>query len=372
MKGANRYSIGVAVTLAGIALGELISPASLVMAQPTGLKDMTYVSPTWGFEIRWYSSEWTVANESSDGEADILILEDGLGSSIEFSGIPQSGSDAQSCLDGMIEEALAVPGAVDAETVLNEYGEPFTWSEPNQAYTLFQIRIPVDDALQDHAVYLECQTLVPGEAVFQRAYSGPVGVFDQWYEEIAETVEGVSLPASAWWPRTDSPGMSAGLAPLLGDWRANGDVLPGGEEEPQLLVSQVDAAGDVYVVTFENLGANPVRIDPANVVLTVSSMTESGSGLIQRPYATAWDDGQSLSADGSRVLTPGERATVQVSIAPIDDSALVCNGLLWASLEYHQPEGRPAVLVSTPVERCLEGVFPAVASAGRPILRLSR
>lgn len=372
MKRANRYSVCIAVLLAGIVLGALVTPAGLVMAQQTGLKDMTYLSPTWGFTVRWYSSEWTVGSETSNEGTDTLALQDTLGNVVGFSGVPQSGGDAQTCLDGMIEEVLAVPGAVDAETVVDELGQPFEWREPNQAYTLFQIRVPVGEVVEDHAVYLECQTLVPGEAVFQRYYFGPVGVFDQWYDDIAHTLEGVYLPASAWWPMPDSPSVWAGSAPLLGDWRANGDLVPGGEEEPQLLVGQVDAAGDVHVVTFENLGANPVSVDPANLVLTVSSMSGSGSGLIQQPYATVWDDGQSQNADGSRVLPPGERATVQVSFAPIDESAVVCNGLLWVALEYHPSNGEPAVLASTPVERCLEGTFQAQASAGRPILRLSR
>jgi len=372
MRGDNRYSLCTVVVLAGVLLGVLVAPAGHAMAQQTGLKDMTYVSPTWGFTIRWYSSEWTVASESSDTGTDILALKDSLGNSVQFSGIPQSSGDAQTCLNGMIEEVLAVPGAVDAETVLNEYGEPFAGRESNQAYTLFQVRIPVGDTLQDHAVYLECQTLVPGSAVFQRVYSGPVAVFDQRYEEIAETVEGVYLPASAWWPMPDSPGVWAGSAPLRGDWRANGALLAGGEEEPQLLVGEVDASGDMHIVTFEHFGANPVSVDPANLVLTVSSLSGAGSGLTQHPYVTVWDGGQSVNADGSRVLTPGERATVQVSIAPIDESAIVCDGLPWISLQYHEPEGGIAELASTPVERCLEGVFPASASAGRPILRLSR
>lgn len=370
MNGLNRSPLCFAVVLAGIVLGALVAPAGLVAAQQTGLKDMTYVSPTWGFAVRWYSSEWTVASESSDGGADILALQDSLGNSVKFSGIPQAGGDAQTCLDGMIEEALAVPGAVDAETVSDDFGEPFAWSEPNQAYTLFQVRIPVGDVLQDHGVYLECQTLVPGEAVFQRFYSGPVGVFDQWYDNIAETLEGVYLPASAWWLMPDSQGIWAGSAPLLDDWRTNGDLLPSAED-PQLLVGQVDAAGDVRVVTFENFGTSPVSVAPANFVLTVSALSGDGSVPIQQPYAMAWDDGQIANADGSHVLAPGERATVQVSIAPIDEAAVVCNGLPWITLEFHLPE-EVAVLASAPVARCLEDVFAAQASAGRPILRLSR
>ena len=371
MNGPDRSPLCIAVVLAGIVLAALVSPAGLIAAQQTGLKDMTYMSPTWSFTVRWYSSEWTVASESSEGRTDTLALQDTLGNFVEFSGVPQSGGDAQTCLDGMIEEALAVPGAVDAETVLDDFGEPFEWREPNQAYTLLQVRIPVGDVLQDHAVYLECQTLVPGEAIFQRFYSGPVGVFDQWYDDIAETLEGVYLPASAWWPMPDSPGVWAGSAPLLGDWRANGDLLPSAED-PQLLVGQVDAAGDVRVVTFENLGASPVSVAPASLVLTVSSLNGDGSGPTQQPYAMAWEDGQSANADGSRVLAPGERATVQVSIAPIDESAVVCDGLPWLTLEYRPPEGNLAELTSTLVESCLEETFQTSASAGRPVLRLSR
>jgi hypothetical protein len=193
----SRRTIRIAILMIALAAGLMFPSAPWILAQESALKDAVSVSPTWRYAVRWYSGEWTVVDEASDGKTDRLALQDTLGNTVSFSGSGQFYGDAATCLDDMVKQVLASPGAANPETVEGDIGMLYDLHEPEHAYTLMQVQLPVDGVLRDHVVYLECQTLVPGEAVFRRYYSGPVEVFDQWYDDIVETLEGVFLPASA-------------------------------------------------------------------------------------------------------------------------------------------------------------------------------
>jgi hypothetical protein len=381
MNRRTRCSIWITALVAALVLGFMVPSPQAVQAQESALKDMVYVSPTWGYSVRWYSSEWTIADESSDEKTDVLALQDTLGNFISFSGSPQFEGDASACLDDMVDQVLAIPGAADPETVEGDFGMPFDWREPEQAYILMQVRLPVAGVLQDHAVYLECQTLVPGEAVFQRYYSGPVAVLDQWYDDIVETLEGVFLPASAWLPNPDQEQQIwAGIAPLSGAWRTNAVILPNDQGDPQLLVGLANAAGDIRVVRFENISDEVVTVKPENLVLEVSSMREDGARPSQQPYSVTWDDGGKANEDGFRDLKPGEHATVQVAIAPVDESTIACDTAPLLVFQYVQPESdQVALIASSAMTTCFQAessaessTVGAPAAAGRPKLRLSR
>ena len=374
-----------AALLATLAVSMLLPMPPATAAQQAGLKDMVYVSPTWGYTVRWYASEWVVADESSQGETDNLTLQDALGNTVSFTGTPGFDGDAVACLDEMTATLLATPGAADPESVLGDFDAPYESREPEQAYSLMQVRLPVGGVLVDHAVYLECQTLVPGEAVFQRRYAGPVGVLDQWYDDIVETLEGVDLPASAWLPMPDQEtALWTGYAPLCSGSRTNAVMLRDEQDQPRLLVGLADAADDVRVVSFENVSDQPVTVAPANLVLDVTvfdveTMTDKSVGTPQPPYTVTWEDGGTAEADGSRVLQPGERASVQVAIAPVDTSAIPCGeGPMRPTvvLEYRDAEsGQTARLDSNALETCVESLATDITgsgASGRPKLRLSR
>ena len=377
MNSRSRRHLTITALLSAVAMWFVFPSTPRILAQESVLKDAVYVSPTWGYSVRWYSGEWTLAEESTEGQTDTLTLLDALGNTVSLSGTSRFDGDAVACLEEMVEQVLATPGAADPETVEGDFGMLYESREAEQAYTLMQVRLPVGGALQDHAVFIECQTLVPGEAVFQRYYSGPVGVFDQWYDDIVETLEGVFLPASAWLPIPDTEKQVwTGMAPLSGDWRTNASLLFDEQEDPLLLVGLADAAGDIRVVTFENVSEAPVTIEPQNFALTISAMLEETSGPSQAPYSVTWDDGVTSNPDGSRVLQPGEMATVQVAIAAVDESAVQCDARPVVVFEYRQPESdQPAAISSAATTTCAEAEatnLSAPAAAGRPKLRLSR
>jgi hypothetical protein len=214
--------------------------------------------------------------------------------------------------------------------------------------------------------------LVPGFVV-----SSPVAVLDQWYDDIVETLEGVFLPASAWLSNPDQEQqIRAGIAPLNGAWRTNAVILPNDEGDPQLLVGLADAASDIRVVRFENVSDEAVTVDPENLVLGVSSMREEAAGSSQQPYSVTWDDDSNANADGSRSLKPGEHATVQVAIAPVDESTIACDPAPLLVFQYVQPESDQGALIAsratTTCSRAESFTVGAPPTAGRPKLRLSR
>jgi hypothetical protein len=372
MVGRVRFSLRSLALLISIAIGMLL-PADHAVAQQTGLKDMIYVSPHWGYSIRWYSSEWIIGDEQSDADADLLQLTDSLGNAITYTGLEGFQGDADACLDQMVGEVVSIPGAGDVAQAEGDFGTPYEWRDASQSYTVFQIRLPVNGVLVDHAVYAECQTLVPGKAVFQRLYTGPVEVFDQYYDDIAQTLDGVFLPASAWLPMPDSEVAWAGSAPLLSTSRLNASLVPSASDA-QLLVGLVDASGDTRIVTFENVSDAPVSVDPNSLVLSVTAMTDETLPPEQRPSSIAWEDGSVANADGTRALAPGERATVQVGIPPVDTSTMTCDGLPSLTLEYRPADGESVTIGSSALalSECLNNVVAAPAGGSRPRLRLAR
>jgi hypothetical protein len=364
----------VSILVISLVLVGLLPTAGRSVAQQPTLKDQIYASPNWGYSIRWHADEWTVSQETSEGRADLLELTDSLGNVIVFTGREEFNGDAAACLDDMISELLAIPGATDPITVSYDGGDPVERRHSQQSYTLMQVRLPAAGVPTDFAVYAECQMLEPGVAIFARFYIGPVAVFDQWYDDVVATLESVFLPIDAWQPISadDYNLVWAGEAPLLGLDRLDAALFPYEAFNPRLLVGLVDAAGDARVIAFENFGSEPITVEPVNIALTLTSLTGEGGDQIERPYAIFWEDGITTNADGSRVLAPGERATVRVEIAPVDESAVGCDELPYLTYEYRLSADEYAEFAAKDITACFTDADGTPFSLPRPVLQLNR
>lgn len=355
-------------------LAGLAAPAPRTHGQQSAFPDKRWVSPTWGYVIRWHSNEWTVAVDESVGGADTLTLTDSLGNTVSFTGQAGEAGDAVACLDQMVQAAQDTPGAVDFAIAQDEAGNPYEWSSPEQAWVLFLIRVPSDEgALQDFVGYAECQTLAPGKAVFQRSYSGPPEVFEQWYDDIVKTLEGVYLPSSAWLPDVEGDpyfSVSAGAAPLLGQERLNAAYLLDAAVRPLLLIGMELEAGDTRAVTFENVSADDVTVSPHDVSLTRYSITEEEDQ--EWPLSAArWEDGAATAGDGDRTLAPGARATVLLDFVPEDLATVSCEDLQFLALEYRPPDGTSVEFAYSDLPARSMGCPPLfeLLAAGRPVLQ---
>jgi hypothetical protein len=313
----------------------LVAPAS---AQQDTIKDTLYASPTWGYTIRWHSDQWELVHDLSGNDLNVLGLSDDAGNFVVFTGLRNYAGDAAACLDDMRAGAFADPDNRDQPAVEPEI--LFEWSDEHQAYVLLRSTSSGGNEPSADVLYLECQTLVPGEAVFQRFYSAPADVFDRSFDDVVDLLESVHLPASGWLPEDeDDPAyVWAGYAPLLDEGRLNATLFPLDGEDPRLLIGLVDEAGDTRVVTFENVSDRPVLVEPANLALIYTSLFDEVADQIHRPYAMAWEDGVKSNADGSRTIAPGERATVHVQIAPIEELTMDCDAFPFLALEYRQSD----------------------------------
>ena len=87
------------------------------------LRDTLYVSPAWGYAVRWYGDEWSVAEETSSGESDRLRLTDALGSVVTFEGRRDYQGDARTCLDDQLEQ-IAAEGGQDIMVLTDDLDRP--------------------------------------------------------------------------------------------------------------------------------------------------------------------------------------------------------------------------------------------------------
>jgi hypothetical protein len=361
--------------LLGLVLAELIAPVPRTHAQQqqSALPDMRWVSPTWGFTVRWHSNEWSVAADESVDGADTLTLTDSLDNTVSFTGQRGVGGDADACLDEMVQSAQDTPGAVDFAIAQDEAGNPYEWRSPEQSYVVFLIRVPGEDGvLRDFVAYAECQTLVPGEAVFQRSYSGPPEVFAQWYDDIVTTLEGVYLPPSAWRPyfEDDPAYVSAGMAPLRGEDRDNASMLLDEADQPRMLIGLEAEAGATRVVSFTNLSPDPVTVVPGNISLLLTTLTGEVEDQSMPASAVRWEDGTAIAADGSRVLAPSEQAAALLDFADIDLTLVNCDMAPFLELIYNLRNGAYTEFAFSALPDSLSDCFsgdPPQPATGRPL-----
>lgn len=373
-----RFAVCVLLLLAALPAGVLTMPSVPGAAQSERLKDASYVSPTWGYVVRWYSDEWTVSQEepiSGAENLDTLVLTDSLGNSLLFGGWPGFGGDAETCLDATVASAQQDPSIIAFTLAADEYGNPYEARTPEQAYAAYLVRTQGEDGQEYEIVlYTECQTLAPGDAVFSRTYTGPPEVFEQWYDDIVDTLEAVYLPPSAWLPINADGDLStvwAGLAPLDdGAARLNAAYIFDAAGAPQLLVGLADEAAATRVVSFENVSEASVAVTPSDVTLELIDLWGDEIGQEWPLLAARWEDGTAGGPGEPRLLAPGERATILLDFATGDLSAFGCDTFPSLSLGYPSGDGTVREIAESalpaPLADCIIDTIPP-AAAGRPV-----
>ena len=317
-------------------VGHRATPAS---AQHAGLRDTVYTSTEWGYTIRWHGDEWNVVHDVSGPDVNLLMVGDDAGNFVSFTGLNDFNGNARICLDDMVASALSDPEHTSTAPFTYESGDPVEWRHRDQAYELLSTTVTKGDgSVEEGVLYLECQTLVPGKAVFQRLYSGSADSFDQNTDDVIAMIEGVYLPASAWLPDEDEPAIVlAGYSPLLDRGRGDATLFPA--DEPQLLIGLADVAGERRVIGFENVSATPVTVYPADLALVYVDIAGAGDEVRSVPTAVGWSDAFAGDASGARDLAPGERAFAVVDMPDIDASVIACDSIYYLGYEYRDQTG---------------------------------
>ena len=163
------------------------------------LRDSVYISPTWGFSVRWYDDEWTVDQETTTDGVDTLWLTDTMGNTVGFEGRAGYGGDARACLDDLVSAVEETTDAGDAAVATDEFDRPFKIFHPWRSWTVLLVPVQADDqeSAVDHLVYLDCRTLVPDQAVFVRYLVAPAETFSDELPQL--DVLNAALPRGAWY-----------------------------------------------------------------------------------------------------------------------------------------------------------------------------
>ena len=347
---------------------------STVSAQPSTLPDMRWRSPNWDFTVRWYSNEWTVAEDSASEGTDFLALTDTLGNGVAFHATTDFAGDAEACLDWLLSDAEARPGTANFQLARDAFGDPYVFRSPAQSYAVFTVQVANEDGLaQEYVSYAECQTLAPGLAVLQRVYSGPPAAFFEWYDDIVRTLESVFLAAPAWIADDpeDASMIWAGIAPLAERERIDAAFVLDATGRPELLVGLEAESGSSRLITFENISDSALAVAPAAIDLTLVALTGEVPERQSAWTAFRWEDGFVSDGEGTRVLSPGERASAAIDFAPVDLSGITCDVLPLLLLTYQPPGGAPIEFADGELPPELSDCLPLFASAatGRPVLQ---
>jgi hypothetical protein len=289
------------------------------------LRDSVYVSPTWGFLVRWYDDEWTVYQETTTDGVDTLWLTDTMGNTAGFEGRAGYSGDARACLDDLVSGVQETTAAGDAAVATDEFDRPFKIFHPWRSWTVLLVPVRGDDqeSAVDHLVYRDCRTLVPGEAVFVRTLIAPAEMFSDELPQL--DVLNAALPRGAWYgsiyEELTAPGQSdqGSWSPMPVDsiepWELPGvPKLLGTQDGSELgMMTQVDGdpENNTVVVMIENSGTAPLEIDPLQFT---DSNWDLFDGLIEprpdpdlSPVQTVWNDG---TESGPRTLPPGTWASL--------------------------------------------------------------
>jgi hypothetical protein len=154
-------------------------PAAAQWSDPNvGLTDASYVSPTWGYTVRWHSGEWTADRQESANGDDFLQLKNANGDLVRYEGTAQFGDDPAACRKQLLDDLTNVKGVGDLEIVPNSDGDLIWFERGGRAYGLYVFRFTQNGADADWVAWLDCQSLVPDKSVLAISQIGPVDSFD--------------------------------------------------------------------------------------------------------------------------------------------------------------------------------------------------
>ena len=159
----------------------------------TGLvEDGLYVSPTYGFELEFDDRTWSVSDEGTDDDVDMLLLttsfEDEAGDDVDAAVTVMGFTDrdgAAGCLD-LYLDILDDKGDGDAEYVVNDDGDPLTNEiDPDQLYSGYYFFSQDDDQF---ASYVVCASLGGDELLTIEFTSTPDGLADDAAVELSDDI----------------------------------------------------------------------------------------------------------------------------------------------------------------------------------------
>lgn len=323
---SRRLQLALAIVAILILIPILSAPAGASRAE-LNLRDTLYVSPTWGYLVRWYGDEWSVTEETSSNGSDRLQLTDALGSIVTFEGRSGYQGDARTCLDDQLER-IAAEGGQDIVILTDDRGRPQKIYHPWRSWMALLASFDEAGEPVDQIVFLDCRTLAMDEAVLIRDLRTPAATYtdELWHLDVLNA----AFPRGAWFGNIylglDAPGLDRNWAetPLPADslvpWDYPTDpVLLAGENEELGMMTVAD--GEVerrdFVVMIENSGTAPLLIQPDRFRIANDPLYP-GTDPESAPDTAVWTDG---TAPGERAIAPGAWASLTLDFPTMPEPA---------------------------------------------------
>ena len=163
-----------------VALLLLTSAAAGILAQIEG---ESWTSPTYGFSVSWAGTEWQPDPEGTltavgPERLDRVHLLNGV-SSLYFEGATRYQGDLTACVAEEANLLAQETGVSEIRPYRDEEGVQLVADGPNSSAAAFTLTLSIGDQEVELVDYVECRTLIPGQAVLIITLVTQPPVFDQ-------------------------------------------------------------------------------------------------------------------------------------------------------------------------------------------------
>jgi hypothetical protein len=190
-----------AITLAGAQTQEAkptlpatpVAPSDLAPDEnPPSVTGSTWEGTNWGVRITWDPASWTFGDEFiTDGYDGVQI--NSAGSTVYLEAYEGFGGDAEACVDDAESEIRAREGITEV-VVLEDRPLPVADDVRGPAH-LFGLTAELPDGTAFRGIeYVECRTLVPGEAVLEITWQTAAETFNPEFPLVEDLFATIELP----------------------------------------------------------------------------------------------------------------------------------------------------------------------------------
>lgn len=176
-------------------LGAIAPVGSLRAAPAADVDSNTYTSETFGYTITWDDS-WFVAEQSNEFEVEYFVLTNGITfAAFQAFNAPLS---VEGCLASMEASLVIDNGLTDIKDIVGDDGAAIRGVNGQHAYAAISgITALGEETTIELGLYLDCQSIVPGESLMTLVASMPRQLFDDQLPVIRTLLTRVALPGAA-------------------------------------------------------------------------------------------------------------------------------------------------------------------------------
>jgi hypothetical protein len=173
----------------------LTSAAAEIFAQIEGER---WTSPTYGFSVSWAGTEWQPDPEGTltavgPERLDRLHLLNGV-SSLYFEGATRYQGDLPACVAEEANLLAQETGVSEIRPYRDEEGVQLVADGPNSSAAAFTLTLSIGDQEVELVDYVECRTLIPGQAVLIITLVTQPPGFDQELAAAQTIIDTIELP----------------------------------------------------------------------------------------------------------------------------------------------------------------------------------